>query len=109
MGERFWLSDAQWTAIEPLLPHLGGKPRVDDRRVISGILHRYQRGLRWRTIPAEYGPRTTLFVTVRRNRSPLNTNDDRSISNLCTNALTGRLRCFMSSRMISCILNERRK
>lgn len=61
MGERFWLSDTQWATIEPLLPHLGGKPRVDDRRVISGILHRYREGLRWRAIPAEYGPRTTLF------------------------------------------------
>ncbi len=30
MTERFWLSDTQWAAIEPLLPHLGGKPRVDD-------------------------------------------------------------------------------
>ena len=37
MAELFWLSDRQWTAIEPLLPNLGGKPRVDDRRVISGI------------------------------------------------------------------------
>ena len=61
MTERFWLSDTQWSAIEPLLPQLGGKPRVDDRRVISGILHRFREGLRWRTIPAEYGPRTTLF------------------------------------------------
>ena len=47
--------------IEPLLPHLGGKPRVDDWRVISGILHRYREGLRWRAVPTEYGPRTTLF------------------------------------------------
>ena len=61
MAEQFWLSDAQWAVIEPLLPHLGGKPRVDDRRVISGILHRYREGLRWRAVPAEYGPRTTLF------------------------------------------------
>ena len=59
--ERFWLSDTQWAAIEPLLPRFGGKPRVDDRRVISGILHRFREGLRWRAIPAEYGPRTTLF------------------------------------------------
>ena len=66
MGERFWLSDAQWSVIEPLLPRLGGKPRVDDRRVISGILHRYREGLRWRTIPGEYGPRTTLFNRFNR-------------------------------------------
>ena len=61
MARQFWLSDAQWVVIEPLLPRLGGKPRVDDRRVISGILHRYREGLCWRAVPAEYGPRTTLF------------------------------------------------
>ena len=61
MAEQFWLSDVQWAVIEPLLTHLGGKPRVDDRRVLSGILHRYREGLRWRAVPAEYGPRTTLF------------------------------------------------
>ena len=66
MTERFWLNDAQWAAIEPLLPRLGGKPRVDDRRVISGILHRYREGLRWRALPAEYGPRTTLFNRFNR-------------------------------------------
>ncbi len=66
MGERFWLSDPQWAAIEPLLPHLGGKSRVDDRRVISGILHRYRKGLRGRAIPSEYGPRTTLFDRFNR-------------------------------------------
>ena len=38
MGERFWLSDKQWSVIKLLQPHLGGKPRFDDRRVISGIL-----------------------------------------------------------------------
>ena len=40
MGEMFSLSDPQWAAIEPPLPRLGGRPRVDGRRVISGILHR---------------------------------------------------------------------
>ena len=29
--------------------------------MISGILHRYREGVRWRAVPAEYGPRTTLF------------------------------------------------
>jgi transposase len=66
MADRFWLNDAQWAVIEPLLPSFGGKPRVDDRRIISGILHRYREGLRWRTIPAEYGPRTTLFNRFNR-------------------------------------------
>lgn len=61
MAELFWLSDKQWASIEPLLPHLGGKPREDDRRIISGILHRFREGLRWRAVPDAYGPRTTLF------------------------------------------------
>ena len=66
MAELFWLNDRQWAVIEPLLPHLGGKPRVDDRRVISGILHRFREGLRWRALPDEYGPRTTLFNRFNR-------------------------------------------
>jgi hypothetical protein len=40
MARLFWLSDEAWARIEPHLPHgQPGKPRVDDRRVISGILH----------------------------------------------------------------------
>jgi len=36
----FWLSDEQWQRIAPFLPtDVRGKDRVDDRRVISGILH----------------------------------------------------------------------
>ena len=66
MAELFWLSDVQWAAIAPLLPCLGGKPRVDDRRVISGILHRFREGLRWRAVPQAYGPRTTLFNRFNR-------------------------------------------
>jgi transposase len=66
MAELFWLNDTQWAAIGPLLPRLGGKPRVDDRRVISGILHRFREGLRWRAVPEVYGPRTTLFNRFNR-------------------------------------------
>ena len=36
----FWLSDEQWERIEPHLPRdVRGVQRVDDRRVISGIVH----------------------------------------------------------------------
>jgi transposase len=36
----FWLSDQQWKRIEPHLPtDVRGVERVDDRRVISGIVH----------------------------------------------------------------------
>ncbi len=36
----FWLSDAQFARLQPLLPNkVHGVPRVDDRKVISGISH----------------------------------------------------------------------
>jgi len=62
MSHLFWLSDKAWERIEPLLPHgKPGKPRVDDRRVISGILHVLKAGCRWRDVPAVYGPPTTVY------------------------------------------------
>ena len=62
MAHLFWLSDKAWAAIEPHLPRgLPGKPRVDDRRVISGILHVLKTGCRWRDVPAAYGPSTTIY------------------------------------------------
>ena len=47
--------------LEPLLPHLGGKPQVDNKRVINGTLHQCSDGLCWRAMPAGYGPRTQFF------------------------------------------------
>ena len=63
----FWLSDSAWAAIEPHLPHgQPGKPRVDDRRVISGILHILKTGGRWRDVPPAYGPPTTIYNRYNR-------------------------------------------
>ena len=63
----FWLSDEAWKAIEPHLPRgRPGKPRVDDRRVISGILHMLKTGCRWRDTPAAYGPPTTVYNRFNR-------------------------------------------
>jgi transposase len=67
MTDLYWLDDETWAAIEPHLPH--GRPgarRVDDRRVISGILHVLKSGCRWRDVPPEYGPRTTLYNRYNR-------------------------------------------
>jgi len=61
-GNLFWLSDEQWEQIEPHLPKdVRGKARVDDRRVISGILHVLKSGCRWCDCPPEYGPYTTIY------------------------------------------------
>ncbi|WP_244501485.1 IS5 family transposase [Sphingomonas gellani] len=63
----FWLSDEAWAVIKPHLPHgRPGKPRVDDRTVISGILHVLKTGCRWRDVPAAYGPPTTIYNRYNR-------------------------------------------
>jgi transposase len=62
MTEEFWLSDGQWARLAPLLPNKPrGVPRVDDRRVISGIIHVLKSGGRWVDAPERYGPRKTLY------------------------------------------------
>ena len=58
----FWLNDEQWARIEPHLPtDVRGVERVDDRRVISGIVHVLKSGCRWCDCPPEYGPPTTIY------------------------------------------------
>ena len=58
----FWLSDEQFLRLEPHLPQdTRGKARVDDRRVISGIIHVLKSGCRWVDAPSIYGPRKTLY------------------------------------------------
>ena len=60
--DQFWLTDAQFSKIEPHLPRdTRGKPRVDDWRVISGIVHVLKSGGRWIDAPPEYGPKKTLY------------------------------------------------
>ena len=61
MSDQFWLTKAQLKRIEPFFPRTRGIPRVDDRRVISGIVHVIRNGLRWRDAPAVYGPHKTLY------------------------------------------------
>jgi transposase len=62
-----WLSDEEWARIEPLLPRgRKGARRVDDRRVISGIVHMLRCGARWRDCPAEFGPYTTVYNRFNR-------------------------------------------
>jgi transposase len=58
----FWLSDSQFARLQPLLPNKPrGVPRVDDRRVISGIIHVIRHGLMWRDAPGRYSPHKTLY------------------------------------------------
>ena len=66
MSGLFWLTDAQMERLKPFLPKSHGKPRVDDRRVLSGIIFINRNGLRWCDAPREYGPHKTLFNRWKR-------------------------------------------
>ena len=62
MVRRHELSDKEWSIIEPLLPRdTRGVARVDDRRVLNGILWRFRTGSPWADIPERYGPHKTCY------------------------------------------------
>ncbi len=52
------VSDELWEVIEPLLPEeplkpKGGRPRIDDRAALAGILFVFESGIPWETLPQE--------------------------------------------------------
>jgi transposase len=54
------VSDELWEIIEPLLPPeapkpQGGRPRVDDRAALSGIIFVLKSGIPWEMLPQEMG------------------------------------------------------
>jgi transposase len=57
----YWLSEEQMVRLRPFFPKSHGVPRVDDRRVLSGIIFIHRDGLRRRDAPIEYGPAKTLL------------------------------------------------
>lgn len=61
MSEVWMLSEAQMRRIELYFPLSHGIPRVDDRRIVSGIIFVIRNGLRWRDAPAAYGPHKTIY------------------------------------------------
>ena len=67
MADLFWFSDEQWAVIEPFMPtNQPGARRVDDRRVLSGIVHVLRSGCRWSDCPVTYGPPTTVYNRFNR-------------------------------------------
>jgi len=61
MTDLIWLTDEQVRRMEPHFPLSHGVPRVDDRRVLSGIIFVIRNGLRWCDAPSDYGPHKTLY------------------------------------------------
>ena len=66
MSDHFWLTEAQMACLEPYYPKSHGKPRVDDRRVLSRIIFINCNRFRWRDTPPAYGPHKTLYNRWRR-------------------------------------------
>ena len=68
---RWEISDQDWRNVERVLERLDpalstGRPRVNPRRALNGILYREQTGCRWREIPPSYGDDATVHRTFQR-------------------------------------------
>ena len=61
MSELPMLPLDQFERIKRYFPYPHGVARVDDHRVISGIIYVIKGGLRWNDAPAGYGPYKTLY------------------------------------------------
>ena len=61
MSDLYWLTDDQLNRMKPFFPLSRGVPRVDDRRVLSGIIFINRNGLGWRDAPSTHGPCKTLY------------------------------------------------
>ena len=81
MAQLLGLSAEQVDHIRPLFPKERGVKRVDDRKVLSGIIHVLQKGLRWVDALAVYGPPQNPRQTV---------------------AAAGETRVFLSRSFLSC-------
>ena len=66
MSELYWLTEMQIERLKPFFPKSRGKPRVDDRKVLSGIIFIQRNGLMWRHAPSAYGPPKTLYNRWKR-------------------------------------------
>ncbi|RZU34841.1 transposase [Streptomyces sp. BK022] len=63
MIRRHELSDAEWEFVRALLPEsMRGRKRLDDRRVLNGIVCKFRTGTAWRDVPERYGPWATLHI-----------------------------------------------
>jgi len=62
----YWLSEAQMDRLRPYFLKSRGRVRVDDRRVLSGIIFSNGNRFRWCDAPSEYGPWKTLYNRWKR-------------------------------------------
>jgi len=61
MRRLLYLAPEQLEKIRPYFPLSHGIARVDDLKVLSGIIYVIKYGLQWKDAPQEYGPYKTLY------------------------------------------------
>ncbi|MFI8221373.1 IS5 family transposase [Streptomyces sp. NPDC085932] len=67
MVRRHELSDQEWELLAPLIPRAAtGRPRVEDRQVVNGMVYKIRTGISWRDLPERYGPWQTVYTRFRR-------------------------------------------
>ncbi|MFF9078752.1 IS5 family transposase [Streptomyces rubiginosohelvolus] len=67
MTRRHELTDAEWDFVQPLLPQKSMvRPRLDDRRMLNGIMWKFRAGVAWRDVPERYGSWASLHTRFRR-------------------------------------------
>ncbi len=65
MVRRHEPTDQEWELLDPLIPGRDGAARVEDRRVINGMVYKIRTGFSWRDLPEGYGPRKTVYTRFR--------------------------------------------
>ncbi|MFD5299396.1 IS5 family transposase [Streptomyces mutabilis] len=67
MVRRHELTDQERELLAPLIPRAAtGRPRVEDRQVINGMVYKIRTGISWRDLPERYGPWKTVYTRLRR-------------------------------------------
>jgi len=71
MGKRGDLTNEQWERLQQFLPPQKprtGRPALDHRTVLNGILWVLRTGAPWRDLPERYGKWTTVYSRFQRWR-----------------------------------------
>ncbi|GGZ40279.1 transposase [Streptomyces bluensis] len=64
---RHELIDRERELLAPLIPRaVTGRPRVEDRKIINGMVYKIRTGISWRDLPDRYGPWKTVYTRFRR-------------------------------------------
>jgi len=63
------IDETSWKKLKTILPAENGRqgrPSIDNRKIINGILWRFQSKEAWRNIPEKYGKWITVYQRFRR-------------------------------------------